>query len=481
MTLEVGEVRFLTRVAEKSPRGLRLLLFKEKSTGNEKLVFIVKTASTDVDKLALSKMTWQVEQSKSAHRVVIVRLIILPEGAEEYFQSETGLIMNEEKDRKSLQALVNQKSVEIYFFTYENEFNSKIELMTTYNMHTAAKNLLEANPIIDEGRMIVKSENLSENDIKNAMAGKIRATPVKDKDLMDSIQKKMPTVTNSVPKTKPEEFNKTSVKSNDLLNKDDFDTTISNNNINNTKSELTADDLKKAVSVPPGKITPEDLLKSLPPNKKLADSIKSGDLFNSNVDFKSINADDLMKVVNTIPPGKITPDELLKSLPPVNSINLSNSSISSTNDLTTEELLQSLADTISADSNIKANDLLGTIKVPTEKIDQNNLSEILKADDNGFFDKTPTVNIDNSTKEMKVDDLLSALMAETSPLKLSVEEEKTLLNDLMSEPTPLKSEEGGNSELMKNLESNIKTTTTAVKKEEGISEDDLLKALNGEA
>jgi hypothetical protein len=70
--------------------------------------------------------------------------------------------MNEDKDRRSLQALVNQKSVEIYFFNDENEFNSKIELMTTYNMHTSAQNLLNSNPIIDEGRMIVKSENLSE-------------------------------------------------------------------------------------------------------------------------------------------------------------------------------------------------------------------------------------------------------------------------------------------------------------------------------
>ena len=54
MQIDIGEVRFLTKVAQKSPRGLRLLLFKEKSSGNEKLVFIVKTASEDIDKLALS-------------------------------------------------------------------------------------------------------------------------------------------------------------------------------------------------------------------------------------------------------------------------------------------------------------------------------------------------------------------------------------------------------------------------------------------
>jgi len=39
MLVDFGLVRFLTKVAEKSPRGLRLVLFKEKNTGNEKMVF----------------------------------------------------------------------------------------------------------------------------------------------------------------------------------------------------------------------------------------------------------------------------------------------------------------------------------------------------------------------------------------------------------------------------------------------------------
>lgn len=489
--MQVGEIRFLTKVAMNSPRGLRLMLFKEKNTGNEKLVFIVKTASEDVDKLALSKMTWQVEQSKSAIRVVIVRLIILPDGANQYFQSETGLLMNDEKDRKTLQALVNQKSVEIYFFNYENEFNSKIELMTTYNMHSTAKALLEANPIIDEGRMIVKSENLSENDIKNAISGKINIKPVQDKDLMDSIQKKMPTVGNTSPKTKPEEFNKTSIKSGDILTPG----SVGNNTSSSERSSgLTVDDLKKAVSVPPGKITPEDLLRSLPPDKKLGDSIRSGELFKNisdknsiSNDSSSIKADDLMKVVNSMPPGKITSEELLKTIPPNTGLNVMSTN-SPEKGLTSEELLRSLTDTVSIDAAIKTNKISDTIK-NNDSLNQNNLSEAMK-------DDAP----ESKTKEKQVDDLMYALMSETSPLKLSSEEETALLSDLMSEPTPLKSSEGQNSELMKNLETNIKTTapvnnqsnnqsipnlndTTnlANKSDEGISASDLLKALNGEA
>lgn len=483
MSMEIGEIRFLTKVAEKSPRGLRLMLFKEKSTGNEKLVFIVKTASSDVDRLALSKMTWQVEQSKSSHRVVIVRMIILPEGADEYFQSEAGLIMNDDKDRRCLQALVNQKSVEIYFFTYENEFNSKIELMTTYNMHKSALALLEANPIIDEGRMIVKSENLSENDIKNAMAGKIKATPVKDKDLMDSIQKKMPTVTNTAPKTKPEEFNKTSIKSSDILTPGSYGNTIPPGN---KKGPLNADDLKRAISIPPGKITPEELLKSLPPNKMMADEIKSGKMFSG--DLNSVKAEDLMKIVDSVPPGKITPEELLKSLPPMNTIDLSNTKSPEKN-LTTEELLKSLTDiSIPNESKIRADDLLSSITHPgiggQNKLDHKNLSNTIKADDAMDFFNTnapKSSQASNETQEMKVDDLMSALMSEESPLKLTEEEEKSLMTDLMSEPTPLKSSEGTNSELMKNLETNIKTVAPANKKDDGISADDLLKALNGDS
>jgi hypothetical protein len=250
------------------------------------------------------------------------------------------------------------------------------------------------------------------------------------------------------------------------------------------KTELSIDDLKKAISVPPSKITPEELLKSLPPNKTILDDIKSNDLFKT--DLQSIKAEDLMNIVNTIPPSKITPEELLKSLPPVNTIGLTNTN-SPEKALTTEELLKSLSDSFSSESNIKANDLLSSIKevnLNTGEIDHNNLSDIIKLDDNNFFDKTPTSEIDNKTQEMKVDDLMSALMSEASPLKLSEEEETILLTDLMSEPTPLKSSEGENSDLMKDLEINIKTTKpvtpSTIKKDDGISVDDLLKALNGD-
>jgi len=64
MDLDIGQIRFFTKVAEKAPRGLRLLLFKEKITNNEKLVFIIKTASDEVEKLALSKMTWLLNKVK---------------------------------------------------------------------------------------------------------------------------------------------------------------------------------------------------------------------------------------------------------------------------------------------------------------------------------------------------------------------------------------------------------------------------------
>lgn len=493
--MEIGEIRFLTKVAEKSPLGLRLMLFKEKSSGSEKLAFIVKTASSEVDKLALSKMTWQVEQSKSAQRVVIVRMIILPEGAKEFFKSEAGLIMNDDKDRRSLESLVNQKSVEIHFFNAENEYNSRIELMTTYNMHKVAEDLLNANPIIDEGRMIIKSENLSENDIKNAMAGKIKSSPVQDKDLMDSIQKKMPATTNSAPKTKPEEFNKTSIRSNDIITPGSYGT-ASSIPPKNKKTELNADDLKKAISIPPTKITSDELLKSIPPNKIMADSIRF-DTQGFFGDLNTVKAEDLMKIVDSIPPGKITPEDLLKSLPPMNSINISN--VKSNDNLTTEELLKSLGDySISAESNIKVNDLLGSIKdqgsnknKDSGKLDHNNLAEAMLVFDkpDGYVEpKTVIPEVDKNTKEMKVDDLLSSLMLEDSPLKLTKEEENSLMSDLMSEATPLKSSEGGNSDLMKDLEVNIKevnvkTVAPSNRKDEisSISVDDLFKALNGDS
>ncbi len=527
MQLDVGEVRFLTKVATKSPRGLRLLLFKEKVSGKEKLVFVVKTASQDVDKLALSKMTWQVEQSKAAPRVVIVRLLILPEGSNEFFQSETGLIMNDDKDRKILDTLGNQKSIEIFFFNYESEFHSKIELLTTFNMAKAAQHLIEANPLVDEGKLIVKSENLSEADIKNAITGKIRDTNLKDKDLIDSIQKKMPVVSSSVPRTKPEEYTKTSIKSNEMSGAGnfgvsptvppeaakkkelDFETLknaisvppgkISSQDLLNTipintgKSGLTTNDLKNAISVPPGKITSEELLNSIPPERVTSeDLLKSIPpdkfTFNDLMKSKAENAksNDLLKVGDNVSSSKITPEDLLNSIPP--------------NILTSEELLKSLNDiSIPSESGLKAQDLLnsiGTSATKGGKLDKDNLFSTINQDKNSIFvDKSPTVIVDKSpTQELYKKDLLDALKSEPSPLKLSPEEENSLVNALKSEPTPLKSQTGELSSIMKDIESNIKSTNNLTgnntsppvnkkKTEEAkdISVDDLLKALNGES
>ena len=119
MDIDVGQIRFFTKVVEKAPRGLRLLLFKDKFTNKEKLIFLVKTASEDVEKLALSKMTWIVEKSTINPRVILVKLLILPDGQKDFYKSETGLIITESKDLKSLEALSKQISIEIYFFNTE--------------------------------------------------------------------------------------------------------------------------------------------------------------------------------------------------------------------------------------------------------------------------------------------------------------------------------------------------------------------------
>jgi hypothetical protein len=510
MQLDIGEVRFLTKVAQKSPRGLRLLLFKEKSSGKEKLVFIVKTASEDIDKLALSKMTWQVEQSKNAARVVVVRLLILPEGSNEFFQSEAGLLMNEEKDRNSLGALARQKSVEIFFFTYESEFHSKIELMTTYNMGKTAQALMELNPLIDEGKLIVKSESLSENDIKNAMTGKVKDVKLKDKDLMDSIQAKMPVISSSLPKTKPEEISKTSIKSNDMAVSGSYGAPPVKKPAAK-KTELSTEDLKKVSAKPAGKITPEDLLKSLPPNKIVVEEILAGALDKPAVESKSsLKPEDLLKVVNdsSVPTGSISPEELLGSIPP--------------NTLTSEELLKSLGgnagkdDTIPAEAGLKANDLLESLNyaqatatpepglsaqdllksitspgLKSAGLNESNLFDTLQSDENNFFmDNQPTVSISVGapTQELKRDDLLDALKSEPSPLKAPDEEEKKKTEENKPEPPIFEEEFPVNeNEITRDLKNDIKISTTSPmsdddKKEEdsAISEDDLLKILNGE-
>ncbi len=527
MQIDTGEIRFLTKVAEKSPRGLKLVLFKEKTTGNEKLIFIVKTASQEIDKLALSRMTWQIEQSKAALRVVIVRMLILPEGSKEFFKSETGLVMNDDKDRRTLQCLISQKSVNIFFFNFENEFHSKIELLTTYNMHVSAQSIMNANPVIDESKMIVKSENLSENDVKKVMSDKSKIESLKEKDLIESIQKKMPTVSSSSSKTKLEENTKISVKSNDLSDTENYKNTISHNI--SKKTDINASDLKKSPSFPSGKITAEDLMRSIPPDKmnlsdilsstknqpfmgdlnlvkaedllKVVDSmppnkITAEDLMKSippikikedskyTNDIDSVNLEELLKLSNSIPPGKITPDQLLRSIPP----SVIKKPSEESNILTTEELLSSLTSTISNDNKVKVEDLLrSTNSGGSNLLDQHNLADIIRnSDTQGFFDQAKTNKVSNLTQEMSKDDLLSSLMSQESPLKLSAEEEKSLLTDLMSEPTPLKSSDG-QSDLAKDMDVNIRNITpnsgSTQKKEENISisADDLLKALNGDA
>jgi hypothetical protein len=493
MQLDIGEVRFLTKVAQKSPRGLRLLLFKEKSTGKEKLVFIVKTASEDIDKLALSKMTWQVEQSKHAPRIVIVRLLILPEGSNEFFQSETGLLMNEEKDRNSLGALARQKSIEIFFFNYEAEFHSKIELLTTYNMGMTANALLELNPMIDEGKLIVKSENLSENDIKNAITGKVKDAKLKDKDLMDSIQKKMPVVSSSIPKAKPEEITKTSIKSNDMAVSGSYGTPTAKKP---EKKEINADDLKK-VNPSPAKLTPEDLMKSIPPGKIPASEVakqapppvkkEEEDVFAALLNSQpaagksSLSTEDLLKFVdvkNDEPaaaslPSTLTSEELLKSL---------SENQATSDSLDSVDLFQSLSygqNTISVDAGLSADDLFKSISSPGEEgdeisgLDKNNLLDIFKDSEEVYFiDNTPTSELVGAmTQELKRDELLEALMSEPTPLKVEEEEAKNT-----PPPPPTKQQEEVKSSV------SITTPMDEDKKEDtsAISEEDLLKILNGE-
>lgn len=518
MDIDLGLLRFFTKVAQKAPRGLRLLLFKEKYTNEEKLVFIVKTASDEIDKLALSKMTWQVEQSKTTAGVVVVRLIILPDGSDKFFTSETGLIMNEEKDRKNLHHLASQKSIEIFFFNDECEFHSKIELLTTFNMSQSAHKLLEQNPLIDQGKLIVKSDNLSEQDIKSAMTGKIQVDHVSKNDLYDAIQKKMPTVSkvDFKPKTKPEEFTKTSIKSNDVVGAGDVGKSYVKPIISDKKSDIkststdtkiTADDLLK--TIPPDKlnlndyvnpkdtkITPDELLKTIPPDKLNINSfvnskpeIKKEE---QKIDLNNLTADDLMGVLGNVSDTKISADDLLKSIPPntINSSDVFGSSFDQTKnkkddglnlkDLTADDLKNVLGGL--SKSKISAEDLLKSIPpdvLSVSSVSQNKQSTSLGTDNlkDAFKEDKPSFNDGVKTTVIAKDDLLSALISEPTPLKA---QEQALLNDLMSEPTPLKALDGNSSNLAKEIESSIKIIETSSKKDDLIDEDDLLKALKGE-
>lgn len=525
MQLDIGEVRFLTKVAEKSPRGLRLLLFKEKATGKEKLVFVVKTASEDIEKLALSKMTWQIEQSKVAPRVVIVRLLILPEGSNEFFQSETGLIMNEQKDRRSLEALGTQKSIEIYFFTYEAEFHSKIELMTTYNMSLSAKAALEKNPIVDESKLIVKSENFSESDIKNALTGKI-GSGLKDKDLADSIQKKMPTISSSVPKAKPAEFSKTSIKSNDMVSSGKGSATIPPPS---KKTGLTPDELKRATASSASKITSDDLMRTIPPDsiKKEKPVPKKGPA------PQAQEMDELMKAFDVFGGTPITSDELMKTIPPdsikkekpvpkketapesqemdelMKAFDIFGSE--PTKALTPEELLKSLNESEPApsESNLKAEDLLKSLnfsekgipsglsegslkpedlidtleikpKTSQDSLNKDNLMSVMNSDDSNlpFLDMVPTVDISKQKPISEQKDSLILKNEPTRELKFNQTVElkrDELLEALRSEPSPLKLTPEKEIELINDL----KSEPSPLKEKEGM-ESDLMKKIDAE-
>lgn len=494
MDIDLGLLRFFTKVAQKAPRGLRLLLFKEKFTNEEKLVFIVKTASDEIDKLALSKMTWQVEQSKTNVGVVIVRLIILPEGSDKFFTSESGLIMTDEKDRKNLACLANQKSIEIFFFNDECEFHSKIELLTTYNMSQSAHRLLEQNPLVDQGKLIVKSENLSEYDISSAMTGKIPIEHVSKDDLYDAIQKKMPTVskTEFKPRTKPEEFTKTSIKSNDVVGAGDVGKSYVQPVIKDKKpeinpvkeepktSKLTADQLLR--SIPPEKLDVKDFL---PPKKEVKKE-------EPKIDLNNLTPDDLMSVLGSVSDTSITSEDLLKSIPPdtINVNEILGSSFDETKNkketsfdvksLTADDLMSVLGGLV--DTKISAEELSRSIppsivqmtnkeeKTNTTSLGTDNLKEVFKEDKKSFDDGVKTTLIAR-------DDLLSALLSEPTPLK---EQEQALLSDLMSEPTPLKALDGNSSNLAKEIESSVKVVGLSHKKENLIDEDDLLKALKGD-
>jgi hypothetical protein len=110
--------------------------------------------------------------------------------------------------------------------------------------------------------------------------------------------------------------------------------------------------------------------------------------------------------------------------------------------------------------------------ISTSGLDKDNLFETLKNDEKVFFiDNTPTTELRSAlTQEFKKDELLDALKSQPTPLKPEA-----------SPPPP---------EVKKQVpetvnELNIKTTTPMAdndKKEEtsAISEEDLLKILNGE-
>jgi len=196
-----------------------------------------------------------IEQSKATPRVVIVRLMILLEDTNDFYKSETGLLMNETKDRSTLMALAKQKSVELYFFTSEPEFHSKVELLTTPNMANSAMKALDANPFVDNSRSLNQSENISEFDIKNAIKDKSKVH-LDSMDLSKSIQNKMPTMSSTgTIKTKSEEAGKVSIKSNDIMNQD---VTFQSSHTNLNQNIKYAEETKKKPPEKPSGITMED-------------------------------------------------------------------------------------------------------------------------------------------------------------------------------------------------------------------------------
>jgi len=499
MLIDFGLIRFLTKVAEKSPRGLKLVLFKEKNTGNEKMVFIVKTASEDLEKLALSKMTWQVEQNKASPKVIIVRLLILPDGAKDFFRSETGLLITEQKDYKCLQHLYIQKSIEIYFFSYNSEFHSKIELLTTPTMANNVKVLIDRNPFIDESKLIVKSDKLSEKDIQDAILGKVKNTNLKEEDILESLKKKMPTFSPNninIPKTKPEEFSKTSIKSNDIKSNKQPNILKPEKEEEIVNNQIKEDNILDVISsIPPSKgLSADDLLNVISGKNEILSSA-----------VNQIKEDNVLDVISSIPPDGLSTKDLLKSLSKEEIIdttsNLSKYDLvkvledSKENDLSTlfsenkeEDFFEDSAPTINL-SSLETNPNVNISNNENKKEEINNIFN--NEEINKFFeDNAPTVVINKNkndeskdenkskTNEINADDLLLALMSEPSPIK---EQENLLMSELLSQDSPLKS----NPEIVKEIESNVKvvkplSNTIPPNKNSSKELNELFKNLNNE-
>ncbi|MFN8673847.1 MAG: hypothetical protein U0457_17425 [Candidatus Sericytochromatia bacterium] len=493
MDIDIGQLRFFTKVAEKAPRGLRLLLFKPKGTNQEKLVFIVKTASEDLEKLALSKMTWIIEKIPANPRIIAVRFLVLPDGAKDFFKSEAGLIITEDKDIKSLEALANQRGVEIYFFSEEPEFHSKIELPTTPRMLSTAKKFFEEAVSIRNARSLNKSETLSDLDMKNAIKTKEHPS-IKKEELRTSIKDKENTVNlSNIIETKKEP----EILKNDKLTitAEELAKTIPPEIMKSGSSGLTMEDLKNAVSLPPNKLTAEELAKTIPPKSSKNDSNSSltmEDLFKS-VPANSHKSESIINKLNlnqtSKEPEKTSPSNLAFDLSALDGLDFfgeiktsepvsqpeskENDFLSNTFSFNNQTKVQENVISTPSSSSFTQESAINNNLNDSKKI---NLDEINKTQDllsmlkqEGGFSEISEINTLYSKITPSPDNLLSELKNEETPLpkndivpksesfpsikdklsdtgklnihqntfKVSQEEHKSLLSELMSEPTPL--------------------------------------------